>query len=254
MQEKIWFKNSKGDKLCGILSGTKAQYNGPVIILCHGLGTNKDNRTNKRLEEILNKNNIATFRFDFYGHGESDGKFENVTASEAVGDVLKASDFLRKMGYEKIGLIGSSFGGITGLLAAPKIKKLFVMAFKCPVSDYPASKLEQLGKSGIDEWKKKRYIFYKTWDGRALKLKWSFFEDLKNNIVYESAKKINVPVLIVHGDKDDTVPIGQSIKTARLIKNCRLEIIKGADHFLSKQKDFEKCIKLISNFIIKNSK
>ncbi|MCK4786450.1 MAG: hypothetical protein KAV87_22015, partial [Desulfobacteraceae bacterium] len=82
MKEKIFFKDSKGNKLCGILSNPTSQKEKPIIILCHGFSTSKEGRTYVRLEEILNSSGISTFRFDFFGHGESEGIFEEITTSE----------------------------------------------------------------------------------------------------------------------------------------------------------------------------
>ena len=90
MQEKIHFSNSKGNKICGILSNPTSETNVPVIILCHGFTTSKDGSTNTKLEKIFNNHKIATFRFDFFGHGESEGNFEDITISEAVDDILNA--------------------------------------------------------------------------------------------------------------------------------------------------------------------
>ena len=49
----------------------------------------------------------------------------------------------------------------------------------------------------------------------------------------EDLKKIDVPTLIIHGDDDQIVPIGDSaMLSAKLVKNARLEIYKGAPHGL----------------------
>ena len=69
MTEKIYFLDSKGNKVCGVLSNPASDCNIPIIILCHGFTTSKDNSTYTQLEQILNKQDIATFRFDFFGHG-----------------------------------------------------------------------------------------------------------------------------------------------------------------------------------------
>ena len=90
MKEKIFFKNSSGTELCGILSSPFSKKNDSVIILCHGFTTSKDGRTNTELEKKLNGNGLSTFRFDFFGHGESGGNFEDITVSEAVDEVLQA--------------------------------------------------------------------------------------------------------------------------------------------------------------------
>jgi non-heme chloroperoxidase len=49
----------------------------------------------------------------------------------------------------------------------------------------------------------------------------------------EDLKKFDVPTLIIHGDDDQIVPIGASaLKSAKQIRNARLEIVKGAPHGL----------------------
>jgi non-heme chloroperoxidase len=49
----------------------------------------------------------------------------------------------------------------------------------------------------------------------------------------EDLKKIDVPTLILHGDDDQIVPIGDSaLLSAKLIKNAKLKIYKGAPHGL----------------------
>ncbi len=248
MQEKLTFSNSKGDKLVGVLSNSTDNKEQPIIILCHGFNSSKDSRSYITLEELFNKKNISTFRFNFYGHGESEGKFENITISEAVDDILQAIEFLKRLGYKKIGLFGASFGGISALNAAAETNDLFVLGLKCPVGNYKERELEVKGKEYIDQWKEKGYVI-KDGKGGQHKLNYTFFEDFDNNDGYKAAEKINIPTIIVHGDADVKVPLEQSKKVASIIKNCKLEVIPGADHYFSKQEDFDKCAELIVEFI-----
>ncbi len=252
MEEKVYFNDSEGNKVCGILLNPTSDTNIPVIILCHGFSTSKNNSTNTILKQILANKNIATFRLDFFGHGESDGKFEDVTISKAVDDVLNAVKFLRDEDYKKIGLFGSSFGGLSSIIAASKLDGLLFLALKSPVSDYLEFKNNTMTKKQIQEWKNKGYTFYFNKHGTKLKLNYSFFEDFKNNNGYGYAKKINIPAFIVHGELDEMVPLDQSKKTCKLMKNCRLKIIKGADHCYTKPEHFKKAIDLISEFIFEN--
>src|SRR4030095_12206445 len=48
---------------------------------------------------------------------------------------------------------------------------------------------------------------------------------------YEDLKKIDVPTLVIHGDDDQIVPIGNSaLLTAKLIQGATLKVYKGAPH------------------------
>ena len=82
MKDEIYFLNSNGVKLCGVLSDPANDISRSIIIFCHGFTVDKGSFTITSLEEILNKHKISTFKFDFFGHGESDGDFSQITKSE----------------------------------------------------------------------------------------------------------------------------------------------------------------------------
>lgn len=247
--EKLFFKNSRGNKLCGLLTNPSGDNSRPVVVMCHGFNSGKDSSTNVGLTEYLERLDISSFRIDFFAHGESEGKFEDLTQTEAVDDILRAIDFLKSLGYRKIGLFGSSFGGLAALMAASKIgKEIFVLTLKAPISsyyDFP----EYTDQSFIDEWREKGYSFR---EGK--KLNYSFYEDIKNNVAYEVAGKIAVPTLIVHGAADTEVPITQSYKTVKLIRNCRLVDIPGAGHSFKEGDSKKILLKAVTDFIVEHSK
>lgn len=249
MQQKFSFKNSKGDTLVGILSNPNSGKKNPIIVLCHGFATNKDVNTYIRLEKALNEKGIPTFRFDFLGHGESDGKFEDTTISEAMDDALQAISFVKKQGFSKVGLFGSSFGGMAALLAAAKTPGMFVLALKSPVSDHLGKIIADEGNLSIEHWKNTSFILHESSVMGKPRLNYSFYEDAERISVFDVAEQISAPTLIVHGSQDRVVPIDQSRKTASLIPNCRLEVLEGADHKYSKPEHFERMLKLVSEFV-----
>ena len=116
------------------------------------------------METMLNQKEISTFRFDFYGHGESEGKFEDITLSEAINDVHKAIHFLINAGYERIGLVGSSFGGFASLIAASELPELILLALKSPVSDYLGLLIARDREIEIPLWKQKGFISEKEFE------------------------------------------------------------------------------------------
>jgi dipeptidyl aminopeptidase/acylaminoacyl peptidase len=219
--------------------------------MCHGFTTSKDGRTYTRLEDILNQSSLSTFRFDFFGHGESAGEFAEITISEAVDDVQSAIRFVKDSGYERIGLVGSSFGGFASILTAGQSDELFALALKSPVSDYLGLLIARDHGREIEAWKQEGFIFIEASDGKNVKLDYTFFADAEETRGYAHAERINAPTLIVHGDRDETVPLDQSQMAADVIPDCRLEIIEGADHVYSDPEHFEIMLELISDFVIR---
>lgn len=253
MKEELTFEDSRGNKLSAILSTPSEDLENPIIVLCHGFHSSKNGGTYINLEEILNEEDVSTFRFDFYGHGESEGNFKDVTISRAVDDILSAIDFLKSLGYSKIGLMGSSFGGMASILAASKTDDIFLLALKSPVSDSIGTLIAEKSGFSVEEWKDKGYIYHLNKDENKSKLNYSFLEDAEGKSGYRVARKIKVPTLIVHGDEDKAVPVEQSKKTADLIDNCELKVIKGADHRYTNAEHFNRMLEFISSFIIEKS-
>ena len=249
MEEKIYYTNSRGNKLCGLLSNPTSQHDRPIIILSHGFDSSKESGTIKKLQERFNEQGISTFRFDFLGHGESDGNLEDLTISESIDDIERAINYLKQQGYTKIGLFGTSFAGTACLIVSSKNPDLIVLLLKSPVSN--AAEIVQARKN-FEEWQQRGYKIYKSKNGIEVKLTFDLYKDYLKHDGYEAAKKIKIPTLIVHGNKDQAIPIDQSTKTANLINNCKLEIIQGADHVYSNPEDSEKALNLLTKFVLQN--
>lgn len=250
--KKVFFKNSKGNKLCGLLTVADAD-KGIIAILCHGHSSGKNSKSIATLDSELVSRGVSVFRFDFYGNGESEGKFEDSDLTETSDDALQAIAFAKSQGFKKIILMGSSFGGLASIIAASKTPDLTALVLKSPVSDYYEVDFNILGEGGLAEWKKKGFIHYPyptSNDNRNLILNYSFVEDYQKYDAYKEAEKISVPTLIVHGDADESVPYSQSVKLSSIIKNSTLVTIPGADHRYTLNNTFPKMMQAISDFII----
>ncbi len=246
MEEKLFFDNGNGVRLCGLLN-RPSENTDEVVILAHGYGSHKNRPKYLRFAKEFGKRNIATFRFDFLGRGESEGSFEDITISEGANSILKAIDILKSKDFSEFGLIGISFGGISSAIASSKTDELKALVLVCPVSDYVSKKVLEMTDDGIRKWKETGCTQI---EDRLLR--YQFFEDAKKNNVYDVAHRINVPTMIIHGTSDEIVPFEQSMKTSGLIKNCRLERVEGCGHRFSKKEYFEKMIELAVDFVSEN--
>lgn len=248
MKEKLVFESKPG-KRSAVLSNPSDAPGSPMVILCHGFATHKDTQTYMKLEQAINLKKIATFRFDFFGHGESDGKFEDITISKAGEDILSAISFLKTKGYPKIGLFGSSFGGGASIIAASKTPSMFALALKSPASDFLGKLQADYSQEELKQWKTKGSAPY----SHALKLNYTFYKDALASNPINSATKVDVPTLIVHGSDDEIVPLSQSERLSKLIPDCRLEVIQAADHRYTNPEHFNRMLTLVSEFFDANS-
>ncbi|MEX0621446.1 MAG: alpha/beta fold hydrolase [Candidatus Woykebacteria bacterium] len=201
-QQKISFKNSLGLTLAALLEGERRDV--PVVVMCHGYGSSKNSTSTTGLSSELVKKGITTFRFDFTGCGQSEGKLADLVPSQGLDDLKSA---ISHMGFGDFALYGSSFGGHVSIWYASK-DPVLALALKAPVSDYADVVSEE-----ISDRRKK------------------FIEDTRDLDLYEKAKNIKSPVLILHGDADDVVPIGQSKKLIKHIGGeAKLEVLRGTSH------------------------
>jgi pimeloyl-ACP methyl ester carboxylesterase len=252
MEEALTFQDRQGHRSAGVLTSPKAKTD-RAALLCHGFLSNKNSTTNKTLTRALTEQGIATFRFDFFGQGESDGPFENITVAIALDQALAALDLLVARGYKRIGLVGSSFGGLIAILTASKKPDLACLALKCPVADFAEVLRLEFGGAGMEHWKTHHEIPDVTGGPTPVRLRYALYENCLEYDVYEEAAMITMPTLIVQGEKDELVPLHQSSRLMGALKGKRqLEIIRGADHGFTKGEDFKKMAALLTDWMVKH--
>ncbi len=240
--------DSAGHRIAAILA-TPSQAVG-VAVLCHGFLSGKNSSTNKALTRLLTDRRIATFRFDFFGQGESDGPFEDLTNTLAVEQALAALDLLKQYGYRRVGLMGSSFGGLVATLAVAQRPDLTCLALKCPVVDFAEELRLEFGEEEMARWRATDTIPNIMGGSERIALRYGFYEDSLRQIAYEPARSITVPTLIVQGDRDEHVPLHQSRRLYEALQGVkRLEMLSGADHQFTKREDFTRMTHLLADWL-----
>ncbi|MFQ5780786.1 MAG: alpha/beta hydrolase family protein [Nitrospiria bacterium] len=251
MEKRIELELAPGEKTAVVLAGPERPTE-RLVILCHGFMSSKESSTNRALTERLLPNDIATCRFDFFGHNESAGSFQELTLTRCLNQVEGILQWSAQSGYGKIGLVGSSFGGLVAIITAARHPVLRAAALKCPVSDYPAIWQARLGEGGMKQWRESGILSFATMDGKA-RLEYPFYEDLLKYDTYREAGLIRSPTLIVHGDADEDVPVDQSRHLFDTLQSPKeMEIIPGAGHEFSNPDDFERMAERIAAWLMKN--
>jgi len=232
MEKAISFKNSKGQALAGVMHIPSGSGKFPAVILCHGFSGDKAGkyRLRVRLARELCKNGFAVLRFDFSGHGDSEGEMDDVSITRELDDLGCAISFLKsrpEADIEKIGIVGHSFGGEIVILKASENKELKAVVLLAPVVD-PQLNMLMDGRFEENLALARKQGFAER---ASHKIKKQYYEELQKFRPLIEARKINAPLLVLHGTADDKVDIRGSVE---LIKNPnepkKLIIIETADH------------------------
>jgi pimeloyl-ACP methyl ester carboxylesterase len=249
MEDAFFFDDSTGHRIAAILA-TPTSPTASIAVLCHGFLSGKNSTTNKTLTRMLTERGVATFRFDFFGQGESEGPFEQITNTLAVVQTLAALDLVRQKGYHKIGLMGSSFGGLVAILTAAQQTDLACLALKCPVVDFAEELRLEFGETEMARWKATDTIPNIMGGTDRIILRYAFYEDCLRRIAYEPARSITAPTVIVQGDQDEHVPLHQSRKLFEALRvDKHLEMLPGADHQFTKGEDFRRMTNVIADWL-----
>jgi pimeloyl-ACP methyl ester carboxylesterase len=237
MEELVTFHDDMGSSVSAVLNTSSESE--AIVVLCHGFLSNKNSTTNKTLTRLLNERGMGTFRFDFFGQGQSEGRFEDVTVSLAIGQAMAAVDHVVARGYQRVGLAGSSFGGLVGILCAARRSDIGCLALKCPVVDFAEELRLEFGPEELTRWKATDTIPNISGGTERLRMKYVLYEDSLRHIAYEPATRITAQTLIVQGDRDELVPLHQSRRLFDSLKGPkRLDLLPGADHQFTKGEDF----------------
>ncbi|WP_100448019.1 alpha/beta hydrolase family protein [Glycomyces xiaoerkulensis] len=99
----------------------------PAVVLCHGFGGNRMEFGNVfvDLARSLTERGLAAYRFDFAGHGDSDGDFADLTVSDQVEQAQAAVEAVaahQAVEAERMALMGMSLGGLTASLVAARLR------------------------------------------------------------------------------------------------------------------------------------
>lgn len=254
MIEKIEFKNQKKETLRGFIHKPKSYKD--AVVLLHGFPGSCNGKTGPRLAKALEKCGFLVMRFDFSGTDISDGKFEDKLISQEVKEVKFAIDFLEKnYKFRKLTLVGHSTGAIIACLYAYKDKRINKVVLSGCVNDLNKSVRYDFTDLQVKDFWTKGFITYKRPDVpkhwvHNKKLKKQYYDEFFKLDNVKSLQKYKRPLLFVHGEKDEAVPLEVAkdmFEKANSPK--RMVVIKNADHSYTKRIWGLKLIKTINNFL-----
>ena len=207
----------------------------PMVLLCHGFMGNKDGALENRIANLLSERGIASIRFDFNGHGQSEGRFQDMTVPNEIVDAKKVIDYVSALPYvSSVAISGHSQGGVVaamtaGELGSDKIKAVVLLAPAAVLRD-DAIRGSTMGAT-YDPFNLGEYVEL----FRGLKLGAEYIRTAFSLPIYETSAGYNGPALIIHGTGDRVVPYTYGERFHQIWPKSKLQIIDRADHGFSKE-------------------
>lgn len=217
-----------------------------VVIFCHGFKGFKDWGHFSWVAEKFAENGFAFLKFNFSHNGISPDNLSDISDMEAFAannysiewrDLGRVIDFVDKnaekynLNAGDINLIGHSRGGGIALLKGSEDKRVSRIALWASLSEFDSF----FRPETIKEWNEKGVVYAKNKrTGQMLPLNKQFYDDYLANKaaldIRKAAKLLDKPLLIIHGDKDESVDIHHAEDLYNIIQHAIFIKVEGGDH------------------------
>jgi alpha/beta superfamily hydrolase/peroxiredoxin len=223
----------------------------PMVVFCHGFGGTKEGPLFELITDSLQKHGIASIRFDFNGHGESEGKFEEMTVPNEINDAKKVIEYVRDLRYvSKIALVGHSQGGVVASMTAGElgsdISAVVLMAPAAVLRD-DAIRGSTFGKQ-YNPLDPPEYV--ELWGPQRLGR--NYIKTAFSLPIYETAANYHGPALIIHGNGDRIVPYTYGLRFHQQWKGSEYVLQEYFDHGFSQ--NIYRTTDIVSDFLLRTLK
>ena len=220
------------------------------IVFLPGFMSDIDGKKPKALKQYAVKNKLGFLAIEYSGHGKSSGEFTkgNITAwsndaKNSIKSIVKKNKFI---------LVGSSMGawislnqfryfknqikGFLGIGSAPEFLTRLMW------NKFPNKIKKEIMIKGISNIKSGQYEYPVTYQ---------LIKDGNKNKVLSTRIKSKINITMVHGSKDEVVPVSFSKKVLSIFTGGKkkLVLIKNGDHSLSNKKPLKIIIRELNSII-----
>ncbi|MBR0255770.1 MAG: alpha/beta hydrolase [Bacteroidales bacterium] len=211
----------------------------PMVILMHGIFSSKDYNPMPSIARGLAKAGIASIRFDFNGHGKSEGRMQDMTVEKEIADAMAIWEYAKALPYvTEISMLGHSQGGVVASMTAGRladkgetVKALVLIAPGAVIKD--ACQGGRFFNARFDPADPPEYI--RCWG--IMKLGRDYLLSTQELDIYGKASAYKGPVRILHGTKDSIVPMWCSEKYLETYGGqAELIEVEGENHTISRRR------------------
>jgi pimeloyl-ACP methyl ester carboxylesterase len=212
---------------------------GPGIVFLGGFRSDMTGTKALFLEEYCRSRKRAFVRFDYFGHGASSGDFGDGTISRWRDDAISVIDSLTT--GPQI-LVGSSMGGYVMLLAAlARRERIAALVGIAGAPDFTEEllwpRLTPAQRQEIEE--RGRVVVPSDYDPAGYLYTRALIEDGRRHLLLGAPIPLAMPVWLLHGLRDESVPWQLSLRLAERLasRDVTVSLVKDGDHRLSTPAD-----------------
>ena len=211
----------------------------PMVILMHGIFANQSINPMPALARALAKAGIASIRFDFDGHGKSQGRMQDMTIEKELADARAVWNYVSHLPYvDGIGLLGHSQGGVVASMTAGRLAAAGITPDGV-VLIAPGSVIKEACQGG-------KFFnatfnpadppeFIRCWG--FMKLGREYLLTTQQLDIYGTAAAYKGPVLLLHGSRDGIVPMWCSEKFLKAYgDHATLQVVEDENHTITRHR------------------
>ena len=222
----------------------------PGIIFMTGFMSDMNGSKALALERLCRDLGHAFLRFDYQGHGESSGNFEQGTIGLWAEDALAVFDSLTE-GPQII--VGSSMGGwimlLTALARSDRVAGLVGIA---AAPDFTEDLLPQsLTEVDLQTIKKEGIVVIPSDYEDPYTITRALLDEGAKHVLLNNKIPLDCPVRLIQGLEDTSVPWERAIilQEKLLSEDVEVILVKGGDHRLSEDRDLERLKNIICDLL-----
>ena len=222
----------------------------PGVVFLGGFKSDMEGTKALHLEAWAERTGRAFLRFDYIGHGQSSGVFEDGCISDWADDAYEAITRLTE-GPQII--IGSSMGGWLSLLFAKRAPARlaafigiaaapdFTLSMRAEMDDAARAEMAETGRwSRPSDYSEDPYVI-------TAKL----LDDGDANLVMNAPLRLPRPVHLLQGTEDEAVPTEVALRLLAHLQapDVRLTLVQGADHRFSEPRELDLLVRTVEEIV-----
>ena len=218
--------------------------NSLYIVFLHGFMSDIEGEKPNSILKYAKEKKLGFLALEYSGHGKSSGKFTNGNITKWSNETsILIKKYVKKNNFT---IIGSSMGAWIALKQFQKFKSQ-INSF-LGIGSAPEFLENLMWKKFTKKMKAKTIkngIYHLKHGNYEYPITYQLIKDGRMNKVLNKRISSKIKVTMVHGQKDEVVPVSYSRKVLKIFQNAKkkLLIIKGGDHSLSEKKWLKKILK-----------